>query len=543
MRAQALLLSLTVAPLIGAVPPPASPPVQAHGEPDTQPHTRIDARVALPQRVYFYDVRSKPMSAQVLMASLAGLVNRTVDTEIMLGGDQLDQGSPEFWLAEAQRRYPGIEVVRDNDEAACLKRFAPGLVRGYVAYDPQADRASLNRAASLAGVLDAVVVAPDMVATAEGAGLERLADAATMTEREIFDRYRDRFSTSYYVNQLPDRTPFLLDLAVMRRAVMAWQSPDIDEHLARMDPNAIMLGFGADERRIFTKASSHAMGLAPSDWLLSGSTTAAWSVPIDRQRTHTPADTPTEDGVHYVSFVMSDGDNIQWLSKGFATESRYFGSPHRGEFAMTWDLSPELAAINPVAVNYLYEHATTGEHRDCFVTASGRGMVYPSKHPDPAAFARDAAEAMAAVDHTVVSVLDPSYSLESLYPLLDQPQVMGVMLKTYDGAYRQLGGQIFWHNGKPVVSVKHTLWSAVQEPPEIVRLLNEGPRSPRTDQGSYTIVNVHPWSNFPEVGDPMSALAWINDHLDGHVRVVPLDELFIHLRQNFGEPVSTGATP
>ncbi len=494
----------------------------------------------VPSVVFFYDLSGKSKSEQELIASLAGLVNRTTDEQIMIGLNEPDKGGPAFWLARLVEGYPGVEVRYESDEAAHLRRFAPGLVKGYVFYDREQDADSVNVAATLAGVLDAVVVDPTTEGLAEEAGLHRLADANATSVEEVFRAYHDRMSTTYVINQRPRVTPFLLDFAVMQRAFIGWEPPIREALYDRMEMNGRVFGFGPGEIEFFRDASRHGLGGAPSDWLMSGSTTMGWRVPIETQRTHADPHLETEDGVHYVAFVMSDGDNLQWLCSGFATGDRYFGSPHRGEFTMNWDLSPELAAVNPVAMNYLYRNASCGEHRDYFVTASGRGMVYPSLHPDPQAFADDTAEAMALVDHRVISVLDPDYDLESLYPLLEKPEVLGIMLKTFSGGYRELGGQVFWHEGKPIVSVKHTLWSAIQEPEEMLRLLNEGPRRPLADEGSYTIVNVHPWSNFPVGGDPMSALAWINERLDPHVRVVSLDELMIHLRQNFGSPTGEG---
>ncbi len=34
--------------------------------------------------------------------------------------------------------------------------------------------------------------------------------------------------------------------------------------------------------------------------------------------------------VHTACFLMSDGDNVQWILDGFATNPSWFGSPDRG---------------------------------------------------------------------------------------------------------------------------------------------------------------------------------------------------------------------
>src|SRR6185369_15329888 len=104
-----------------------------------------------------------------------------------------------------------------------------------------------------------------------------------------------------------------------------------------------------------------------SNFSWSSSTTARWQVPLAHQQ-HAPTNVAPEKGKHYVAFVMSDGDNVQWLTNGIATDPKWFGSPSRGNFDMTWDLTSSLAEMNPVAFNYIYGHASTGAHHDSFVS-------------------------------------------------------------------------------------------------------------------------------------------------------------------------------
>ena len=138
--------------------------------------------------------------------------------------------------------------------------------------------------------------------------------------------------------------------------------------------------------------------------------------------------------------------------------------------------------------------------------------------------------------------LDGSYDTGTLYPILDDPQVMGMMFKTYDGAYKGRDGALDWHNGKPILSVKYSLWDGVQSAREIADALNASThRDAAHDSESYSIVNVHPWSTLGPTGtgagDPMSNLNQLVNWLDPTgVKVVTLEELMVHLRKNFGTP-------
>jgi hypothetical protein len=150
--------------------------------------------------------------------------------------------------------------------------------------------------------------------------------------------------------------------------------------------------------------------------------------------------------------------------------------------------------------------------------------------------------AMTAVDHNIIAVLDDTVDLDALHEMVERPEVMGLMLKT-GAAYAGQQGAIFWHQGKPIVSVKKTLWDGFDSPNEIVNFLNSAPTDSLNNQGAYTIVNVHPWSTSTAdggQGNPMSNVDYIVDRLNPAVRVVTLEELMIHLRNNFGNQVDPG---
>ena len=238
---------------------------------------------------------------------------------------------------------------------------------------------------------------------------------------------------------------------------------------------------------------------------------------------------------------MSDGDNVQWLTNDFARSPRWFGSNYRGDFDFTFDMSPSLADVNPTALKYFYDQAAGDSNKTFFVAAGGQGLNYPSATPDIEGFMDATVPAMQAVDQNIISVLDDAgFNLSKLQQMVGRPEIMGMMLKA-GPAYAGHNGTIYWHEGKPIVSVKYTLWDGFDTPDEIVSSLNALPRNPLNNQDSYTIVNVHPWSTSTSgggQGDPMSNVKHIVDQLSNGVEVVTLEELMIHLRNNHGTLVS-----
>src|SRR5687767_10156831 len=204
----------------------------------------------------------------------------------------------------------------------------------------------------------------------------------------------------------------LRDYAVMNRGFTYFTDPTaLAPYPTNQNPHGRVFGWGNSEFELFNQASQGNQQVVASNHNWSSSTTAKWKVPTVDQKQHAPGSVTTKPGKHYVAFVMSDGDNATWLTNGMGTDPKYFGSPHRGKFAMTWDFTPSLADMNPVAHNFFYGNANDGTApgkpgTDTFVAAGGAGTAFPSDSPDIAGLAEAIAASMEAADLRVTSILD-----------------------------------------------------------------------------------------------------------------------------------------
>jgi len=355
-----------------------------------------------------------------------------------------------------------------------------------------------------------------------------------MTDTTIYNTYGSQFNKNYYINLDITYAHRHKDFAVANKVFIAYEPSNINTVLGNMNNHSRVFGYGPSEQGFFRKVSDYNQTAVVGENIVGMSALSKWDVPRKAQKTHTSPAKATESDVHYVAFVMSDGDNMAFLRGAFVNSADYYASPLRGTFTMNYDMTPSAADLHPQLMNYLYDKASTGAYKDYFVTAGGEGICFPSRVPDKTGYAAKAAAAMAKADHNVISILDESYNTTVMNNLTAQRQIIGGMYKTWDGGYKDRNGQITWHNGKPIVSVKYSLWDGIQTKEAIKDLLNAQPRSPLTNQGSYSIVNVHPWSNSTP---PMANVKWIVDNLHPKVRVVTLEELMIHLRRNFGTPM------
>jgi hypothetical protein len=123
---------------------------------------------------------------------------------------------------------------------------------------------------------------------------------------------------------------------------------------------AVALGWGPEAAYvatlgaagIYVHASDNAHDVAPIANAAVHSALSSRSRPRGHRRTRVAsAAAPTKSSStqqHQVAFLMSDGDNVQWLFNNFVTDpNNWWGSPARGQVPLGWTLSPALVDLGP----------------------------------------------------------------------------------------------------------------------------------------------------------------------------------------------------
>src|SRR5206468_5679672 len=86
---------------------------------------------------------------------------------------------------------------------------------------------------------------------------------------------------------------------------------------------------------------------------------------------------PSLDDKIYVTFTMSDGDNIQYDQRRMRS---LWDDPARGSVPINWTISPLLLDAAPAMLDHYVRTATAN---DLFMAGpSGAGYAYPSSWPD-----------------------------------------------------------------------------------------------------------------------------------------------------------------
>lgn len=309
---------------------------------------------------------------------------------------------------------------------------------------------------------------------------------------------------SIVIELSPAKDTALRDYAIMTKSLIFYEDSTDDVTLRNkvfgsMDRDSICLGWGPDEYINVRTASKHGVSVVAADWSYNLTVLSAFpSLPIAQK---TCVESPAEENVHYVTFIMSDGDNQQWYLGSNYGSTKWYGSPHRGDFNMGWTISPSMYYLTPTVFNLYYKNAAQGKYRDYFLVApSGNGYMYPSK------FSKSAIDInikklnayMGEVDEKYVAIMDDwaLFDMNLWAKYTAQPNIEGLF---YLNFHRQddYHGQMVWSNHKPIVSCRDLLWSGLEEEDDLVNKINDRIRAGQiktNEPTAYTFVYVHAWS-------------------------------------------------
>ena len=419
---------------------------------------------------------------------------------------------------------------------------------GIAVYDLLPNDVGINMAATVCAVENFIGV-PRALLDRFDKKLPIMFDAAdyrgTNAERQekIFDMYSDKLDRNGLIHQVVLGDDYHLELRdfAISKGYFTFFTDENDEDLAFRrkvllwaNRNIAIYGWTTNEIAFLKNISAYGNYVVPMDWSANHSyfsQNKESGVKLQQKHTKKEGLTPNK---HYMAIVVSDGDNVQWLERDFATTSTYgqrLKSPMN--YKMNWTISPSMVELCPLVMQGLYDKAKN----DYFITGvSGIGytnlLTYPSEHVE--AYAKLTNEAMQSADLTYMCMLDNTNMLENMEEVRKKLDVFS-SYNNFKGAIWELdpnryesgkGRVIFSSNGKPFVSVRLSLWHPSNRPgnitrewlDEYVKVINSYPISPNTIDG-YSVLNIHPWT--VTVDD----IDYLVSKLDEHVEIVYVKDM------------------
>jgi hypothetical protein len=490
----------------------------------------------IPKYLYVISQDDMTKEEQTMVATLQGVVATKSEHQIYT----LSSTEPDYkiWLQDLKDNY-GINYEIIKNPWILLSKFN-SYVNGYILYNDINENPSINNACSLASLKDSIAIDEKLESNVKNHNITNLIYDCRNTDKYwAYDNlWNLGLNHSTVIELSPDKPTSLRDYGIISKSLVFYEGDLNDDSLRKkifssMDDGGCCLGWGPDEYNNVSISSQFGIDMIASDWTYNLSTLS--SFPINTQVQKTTDNFSVEDDVHYVTFIMSDGDNQQWyLGSNYGSE-KWYGSPYRGNFNLGWTISPSIYYLAPTVFNLYYKTAAFGNYNDNFlVPPSGNGYIYPSKFPINKldSYTKKLNAYMKDVDQNYVTVIDDnSFYNKSLWDKYTcNANIDGIFYLNYH-KHNDYNGQIIWSNNKPIVSCRNLLWSGIEDESQLVENINNSIKNGYTNintPDAYTFVYVHVWSK--TMKDVHNSISKLNDN--PKVRIVTPDTFMKLIEKN-----------
>lgn len=484
----------------------------------------------IPKHLYVISEANMSKEEQTMISALQGIISTKSNSQIYI----LSKNEPDYkiWLADLNKNY-NISYENISDPWKLLNMFKY-TIAGYIIYC-NSNLSSINNSCSLASLKDALPIEESLESKVNSLGINTLIEDCRNTNSywAYENLWNSGLNHSTVIQLSPDKFIALRDYAIMSKSLIFYEDNINDTSLRKgifnsMDENSRCLGWGPDEFNNISIASKYGVDIIASDWSYNLSVLSSFKETPQRQKTQ--IEIPEEDNIHYVTFIMSDGDNQQWLLGNNYSSEKWYGSKNRGNFNLGWTLSPSLYFLAPTVFNKYYESAISDYY---LVSPSGNGYIYPSKYPKDKLinYTNRLNEYMKKVDEKYVVIIDDN-SFYDIY-LWDKytscSNIDGLFYLDYKRG-NNYKGEIIWSNNKPIVSCRDLLWDDLENEDELINYINSRVNLDYidiTNPESYTFVYVHVWSK------DMDNLQKVVNKLNSNPRIkVVTPDIFMRLIKN-----------
>lgn len=450
-----------------------------------------------------------------------------------------------------------------------------GVVKGYILYDldkPRLDpyksyddiNYSVNVATVYASLLQGLLADRSIINEIQKLGFRQLKDASNESSSECFAKNKSKLNNCSALS-IPSSVINLREYAIAHKLMLyADQKDIIDDILKWVRPLSPIIGWGVGDEYDFTSLiSSWGHYNTASNWChnLSLISSVADRVELKKAKEVTPDKIDFKDNSSFHSFVMSDGDNMQWTMGSFLNSTTFLGNRDIDKVGLSWTLCPiNLSIISPFSWNTIVE---VQQNKMSFIEYGG-GYQYPDifaiKRPNRAELLREFAARvnlhMKKLNIKIFGFIckdvssDASQQAFQIYAE-EMEDITGMMAVQYFPY--ELEGEIYWKKNKkgidiPIVAARYGLWNEVNKyrprggtPDYISAIINREDMYSRINEKStaglhyWTIV--HAWSNYEksskmpiEQANGVNAVKFTESMLLDNIKTVSANELLWRIR-------------
>lgn len=522
------------------------------------------------------------LQEQMLAQSLAGLAARSVNS---------GEGDEMVWMRTTNSSYAKwykqlvsklkVEERGAFDVWSLVERYRKsGVIKGYILY--KADESaggiyhereninmSVNVATAYAGVYQGVLIDESMRSKAKSLGLDMLFDARNVTPEKCFADLKTKLFRSMLVCGDP-KAFNNRDMAIAHGAMFHYGVGELlEEILEWMNPVSPVVGWNlGDESGHTAPASEWGHFNTASDWCqnLTLLSAGARNTKILKPKRFDDSKIDWKDKRSMHSFVMSDGDNMQWSIGNFINNPSYWGSPLHGKFPMSWTMCPfNLAMMAPDVWNEMVRSKPS----NVSMVEYGGGYQYPDLFAKKRAnrehiqrqFARMCNQYMEQTGVYIFGLICKNIFSEDTRKACEiyaeEMENLEAIIAVQYAPYQKGDGDIIWVKNKkgkeiPVITAKYSLWAnlkgeRVGGPTIIADLINTNAKAAKSGgKKNLDWTVVHAWSKYQKESDGsivdikkgeagekgVTPVNWCVDRIDKkNVKVVSLEELICRIKK------------
>lgn len=315
---------------------------------------------------------------RVMFCALQGIVNRTKPRILLYNHVEEPQST---WPTAHSLRLSNVSITQPY---SLVKSFKDEI-NGLVLYSNSLSSHYSNLALTIAG-LDRLLPVTETVRKkliAAGLDFPVVEDLTQLTMsstvdiyKYLYDNYWSRCNHRLLVSERPN-IPYVHDIGVACGSACVWLDPQVgaervvlDKMLKDLTPGRdFVLGWFPEERSGVGEGTKYGLSTVPGDFFENATVYTAVNKPV---KINPVPKRPKLENKVYAAVYISDGDNIQYCQHAMA---KIFEQSGRGTIALNWTISPALAEIAPMMLNYYYKKASSN---DCFVSGpSGAGYTMP----------------------------------------------------------------------------------------------------------------------------------------------------------------------
>jgi len=492
------------------------------------------------------EIKSTSMTGAeaAMIASLQGVIADKTDDRIFINCKRTD------WSLQDLKDNHSIPYVTENNPWKFIEKYKE-YIKGYILYfgdcpdyNPDADleyepdaNESINVANTIASFHDAIIIDQTLEARIKELNIPMIMDVSDKTSEWAFENYWDKVNHDMVIEVFPQLKMFLRDYAYTQKAFVFHRISEEGglrgKILQRMNTNGVLIGWSesnteSGELLYISETSKNGIATIPSDWSANLTVFSEFPKKDAKQWKRNPV--KKEENVHYVSILMSDGDNEQWVFNDLLTSEKWFNNKYKGQFDMSYAMPPYIYDQAPTLLEKMYkDSANTEKGQDQFIVGpSGLAYMYPSLYPEKKLdeHVELLNDYMKKTDTKVVAIIDDQ-SLERI-DLWDkytkQSEVKGLIYLEYF-VHSTHGGKMYFSNGKPVVSCAEMLWQDLTKDEEVVERINNG-STDITSPEAYSLVYVHAWSK------NMDDVAKMVSQFNENVRIVNPEQFMELITEN-----------